>query len=186
VNEPKLLQLFFNSWSPAREDFRSSTIGVRRFLRVQTKTPSRFLSRGGSLNSESFRELRACPERRRTGQSPLPTKPIHTPNKSAPPVRRLLPCPRDPCFPVIWFSASVRKRNDPNSLRHIEVVNDEWKTTHEIMPGAVFAQGPPIRRPSDSLQRLLCSPLEIQPQARLSLLIKSYRTQPAQVPPLPR
>jgi hypothetical protein len=44
-------------------------------------------------NSESFRELRACPERRRTGQSslrsryggvgsPLPTKPIRPENKS--------------------------------------------------------------------------------------------------------
>ena len=50
-----------------------------------------------SLNSESFRELRACPERRRTGQSslrsryggvgsPLPMKPIRSRNKSALPV----------------------------------------------------------------------------------------------------
>ena len=55
-------------------------------------------------------------------------------------------------------------------------MDNEWKTLHQIMSCALFAYGPAIRCAGDFLQCLSCSPLELQAQTRLPLLIKRYET----------
>jgi hypothetical protein len=80
----------------------------------------------------------------------------------------------------------VRKGDDPNSVRHIEIINDERKALHEIMPGAVFARGPALGCASDFCLALLGQHARSRGPIPIVSFHRTLPNQPTHVPPLPR
>src|SRR6266542_2702119 len=59
-----------------------------------------------------------------------------------------------PFGPISWFSFRVSECDDPKFIGHVDVVNDKWKTAHDVTSCAALSCRPAFRCGDDGLQCL--------------------------------